>query len=235
MTAAADRHLLFGLLALAERDHQPGPARGRLPGLDARQVQEPGRPPGSPRRPDRRQRALLEALAAVHLEAHGGDVEKSLAAVSAGKSTRESLARIGDPEIEATLGHVASAHGSTEDGDGDRTDVLRRRLGHQRRPAVPRAPAACPGRAGGRVRGPRRRAESRGGAQADPRPPRRRPGQPPAVLDRGRDHRRTGTPRDRAGLRAGHVRRRPPLLRDAVHQGRQPQGGDRTASTPTSP
>ena len=54
-------------------------------------------------------RALLDALAEVHLEAHGGDVEKSLAAVSAGKSTRESLARIGDPDIEATLGHVASA------------------------------------------------------------------------------------------------------------------------------
>ena len=43
-------------------------------------------------------RALLEGLAEVHLEAHGGDVEKSLAAVSAGKSTRESLARIGDPD-----------------------------------------------------------------------------------------------------------------------------------------
>ena len=66
-------------------------------------------------------RALLEALAAVHLEAHGGDVEKSLAAVSAGKSTRESLARIGDPDIEATLGHVASAHVATDDGDADRT------------------------------------------------------------------------------------------------------------------
>ena len=46
--------------------------------------------------------------------------EKSLAAVAAGKSTRESLAKIGDPEIAATLGHVASAHGSTDD-DVDRT------------------------------------------------------------------------------------------------------------------
>jgi eukaryotic-like serine/threonine-protein kinase len=64
---------------------------------------------------------LLEGLAAVHLETHGGDVEKSLAAVSAGKSTRESLARIGDPEIGATLGHVRSAHGSTEDGSDERT------------------------------------------------------------------------------------------------------------------
>jgi serine/threonine-protein kinase len=66
-------------------------------------------------------RTLLEALAEVHLEAHGGDVEKSLAAVTAGKSTRESLARIGDAEIEATLGHVGSAQSSTDDADLDRT------------------------------------------------------------------------------------------------------------------
>ena len=66
-------------------------------------------------------RALVEALVDVHLEAHGGDVEQSLAAVSAGKSTRESLANLGDPDVDATLGHVASVHGSTEDGDGDRT------------------------------------------------------------------------------------------------------------------
>ena len=63
--------------------------------------------------------------------------------------------------------------------------------------------------------------------QADPRTPRRRPGQPPAVRRRGRDHRRTGAPGHRAGLRPGHLRRRPPLLRHAVHQGRHPQGGHR--------
>lgn len=65
-------------------------------------------------------RALLEALTEVHLEAHDGDVVKSLRVVSAGKSTQESLARIGDTDIEATLGHVDSAHAST-DGDPDRT------------------------------------------------------------------------------------------------------------------
>ena len=36
---------------------------------------------------------------------------------------------------------------------------------------------------------------------------------------RGRDHRRTRTSGSRAGLRAGHLRRRPAVLRDAVHQG----------------
>ena len=59
-------------------------------------------------------RALLEGLVEVHLEAHGGDAQQSLEAVSAGKSTRESLARLGDPDIEATLGHIGSASRTAE-------------------------------------------------------------------------------------------------------------------------
>ena len=66
-----------------------------------------------------------------------------------------------------------------------------------------------PGRPGRRLRRPRRRAAPRGGPEADPRPPRRRPGQPAAVPARGRDHRRAGAPGDRPGLRPGHLRRRP--------------------------
>ena len=54
-----------------------------------------------------------------------------------------------------------------------------------------------------------------------------------AVPARGRDHRRAGAPGDRAGLRPGDLRRRPALLRHAVHPGRQPQGGHRRSSTPT--
>ena len=53
-------------------------------------------------------------------EAARRDVEQSLAAFPAGNSTRESLAKLGDPDIEATLSHVASAPGST-DADVDRT------------------------------------------------------------------------------------------------------------------
>ena len=121
MTAGADRHLLFGLLALQNGLIDQGQlvaafqawtldkSRSLADHLEARGDLTTSR------------RALLEALADVHLEAHDGDVEKSLAAVSAGKSTRESLARIGDPEIGATLDRVASAHGSTEEGDADRT------------------------------------------------------------------------------------------------------------------
>ena len=87
MTAAADRHLLFGLLALQNGIINQGQlvaafqawtldkARSLADHLEARGDLTSAK------------RALLEALAAVHLEAHGGDVEKSLAAVPAGQST----------------------------------------------------------------------------------------------------------------------------------------------------
>ncbi len=121
MSAAADRHLLLGLLGLrngiisrAQLVHgfqawTLDKSKSLADHLEARDDLTVAR------------RELLEALAAVHLEAHGGDVEKSLAAVSAGKSTRETLARIGDPDIGATLSHVASAHASSEDADADGT------------------------------------------------------------------------------------------------------------------
>ncbi len=120
MTAAADHHFLFGLLALQNGIINQGQlvaafqawaldrSRSLADHLEARGDLTTAR------------RALLEALASVHLEAHGGEVERSLAAVSAGKSTRERLARIGDPEINETLGHIPSAIGPTED-DIDRT------------------------------------------------------------------------------------------------------------------
>ena len=120
--AAADRHLLLGLLALqnsiinqAQLVHAfqawtLDKSKSLAEHLEAR-----GDLSGA-------KRALLEALSEFHLEAHNGDVEKSLAAVSAGKTTRESLARAGGPELETTLGHVGSPEGSThDDNDPDRT------------------------------------------------------------------------------------------------------------------
>jgi hypothetical protein len=64
-------------------------------------------------------RALLEALAAEHLAAHGNDPEKSLAALELNRSTRESLANAGGPVVEATIAHVGP--GSDTDGDDGRT------------------------------------------------------------------------------------------------------------------
>ena len=69
--------------------------------------QQPGRPPGSPRRPDAVPSGRCwKALADGPSEKHGGDVEKSLAAVPSDRSARASLAALGEPEIEATLARV---------------------------------------------------------------------------------------------------------------------------------
>ena len=63
---------------------------------------------------DAGERALLEGLAAKQLSRHGGDAEKSLAALNTGRSIRASLVKIGDPDVEATLGHAARVSGATE-------------------------------------------------------------------------------------------------------------------------
>jgi len=101
MTAAAERHLLLGLLALQTGIIDQGQlvaafqawmldkrrsladmlvARGDLNAI---------------------QRSLLEGLADQHLQKHG-DVEKSLAAVPNIGSTRAVLAVLGEPDITAT-------------------------------------------------------------------------------------------------------------------------------------
>jgi serine/threonine-protein kinase len=65
---------------------------------------------------DGEQRAAIEALVGLHLKKHGSDPVKSLASISAGRSTRESLARIADPEIDATLAQVGTGSRLTEPG-----------------------------------------------------------------------------------------------------------------------
>ncbi len=53
-------------------------------------------------------RALLEALVVAHLEAHGGSVEDSLAAISARPSARESLSTIQNTDVGEVLPRIAS-------------------------------------------------------------------------------------------------------------------------------
>jgi serine/threonine-protein kinase len=64
-------------------------------------------------------RPLLDALVDAHLELHGGDLERSLAALHIGRSTRESLAGAGGPAVEATLARVGNQAGA--DAEADRT------------------------------------------------------------------------------------------------------------------
>src|SRR5262249_33212808 len=53
-------------------------------------------------------RAAVEALVVRHVKKHGGDPEQSLAAVSAGASTRERLARVGGRDVAVSLGRLGS-------------------------------------------------------------------------------------------------------------------------------
>jgi hypothetical protein len=133
MTAAADHHLLFGLLAL----HNGLIDQGALVAAFQAWTRDKARSLADHLVArgdlDANARAGLDAIVALHIEKHG-DVERSLGAVPAGKSTRESLARLGDPDIDGTLNHVASGHGSTENGDVDRT-ALREALAIRARAA----------------------------------------------------------------------------------------------------
>ncbi len=118
----ADRHLLFGLLAL-----QNGLIdQAQLVATFQSWTRDKDRPLADHLVElgylDRAHCPLLEGLAALHLARHGGDAEQSVAATPAGKSTRESLARIGDPDLDGTLARVdprSTLHGN--DGDADRT------------------------------------------------------------------------------------------------------------------
>ena len=107
MTSAADRQLLFGLIALQTGLINQGQLLAAFQAwtLDkskslADHLEAGGDLAGA-------RRAALEVLANAHLERHGGDVEKSLAAVPANRTTRASLAALGEPEIEATLARVS--------------------------------------------------------------------------------------------------------------------------------
>src|SRR4051794_1922809 len=123
---AADRDLLFGLLAL-----QNGLIdQGQLVAAFQAWTRDKGRTLADHLVArgdlDADARAGLEAIVALHVKKHGG-VEKSLAAVPANRSTRAGLAALGEPEIEATLARVTRNHNghSTEaDYDPDRTATL---------------------------------------------------------------------------------------------------------------
>jgi serine/threonine-protein kinase len=117
----AERHLLFGLLALQIGliDQSQLVAAFQAWTLDkARTLADHlvGRADL-----DGDDRSAVEALVARHLKRHG-DVERSLAAIPAGRSTRESLARVADPEVGGTLAHLGSASTRPgDDADVDRT------------------------------------------------------------------------------------------------------------------
>ena len=62
---------------------------------------------------DRGQRSLLDELSSQHLKKHGGDIEKSLAAVPVERSICETLAGIGDPDLSTALRSIATDPSAT--------------------------------------------------------------------------------------------------------------------------
>ena len=113
----ADRDLLFGMLAL-----QNGLVdQGQLVAAFQSWTRDRARPLAEHLAArgdlDPDQRAGVEAMVGLHLRKHRGDPAKSLASIPAGRSTRESLAALGDPAIEHSLTQLASG----SDGEADRT------------------------------------------------------------------------------------------------------------------
>jgi eukaryotic-like serine/threonine-protein kinase len=119
-TIAADRNLLFGLLALQVGlvDQERLMAAFRAWAQDkSRAMADYLADHGDL---DADDRAAVDALVARHLKKHGGSAEKSLAAMPAGPSTRESLARIGDADLERSLAQIGQPTMASA-ADGDRT------------------------------------------------------------------------------------------------------------------
>jgi serine/threonine protein kinase len=103
MSAAADRNLLFGILAL-QMDFI---SRAQLIAAMHAWVLDKRRPLGDilndhgALEPTRR--TLLDALVQEHLQAHGDDPEQSLAAVSSIHSVHTELRQIGDADVQHSL------------------------------------------------------------------------------------------------------------------------------------
>ncbi len=118
--SAADRNLLFGLLAL-----QNGLIdQSQLVAAFQAWTLQKGRPLADHLVGrgdlDADDRTAVEALVARHLKKHGGSTEKSLAALPAARSTQRSLARIEDPELAASLAGLPGI-GAGPDSGGERT------------------------------------------------------------------------------------------------------------------
>jgi tetratricopeptide (TPR) repeat protein len=106
---SADRNLLFGILALQmdfiTRDALIEAMHAWV--LDkAKSLEQILLEQGTLRQDAH---ALLAALVDKHLALHDNDAEKSLAALSSAGSVREQLARLADPDLDASLAHVSAA------------------------------------------------------------------------------------------------------------------------------
>jgi hypothetical protein len=113
--AASDRNLLFGILAL-QMDFI---TRDALIRAMQAWVLEKSQPLGQllveQGAMSADHRALLEPLVQKHIEMHGNDPQKSLAALSSIGSARQQLQQIEDADVQASLIHVSKLVPANED------------------------------------------------------------------------------------------------------------------------
>lgn len=112
---AADRNLLFGILAM-QMDFI---SRGQL--VDAMQAwvfdkqKSLGEILCAQKVLDQDSRALLDTLVEKHVARHDNDVEKSLAATGSAADVRKQLSSITDADVQASLSHVAPVSATEAD------------------------------------------------------------------------------------------------------------------------
>src|ERR1051325_591966 len=103
---AADRNLLFGILAM-QMDFI---TREQLSAAMEAWVFDKAKSLGEILQAQQAlaedNRALLEALVRKHLAQHGNDAEKSLAAISSASEVKKDLEKIADADVQASLVHV---------------------------------------------------------------------------------------------------------------------------------
>ncbi len=120
------RDLLFGLLALQTGMIDQGALFAAFAAWTRDKVRPLADHLGDRGGLDAEGRAAVEAMVAVHVKRHGGDVEKSLASVPMNPSARAGLAALGEPEIGATLARVArSKNGQATDAEAEDEDPER--------------------------------------------------------------------------------------------------------------
>jgi serine/threonine-protein kinase len=111
---SADRNLLFGILAL-QMDFI---SRDALVGAMHAWVLDKAKPLGQILREQDQlaedEHALLDGLVRKHLEKHGNEPQRSLAALNSVRSVRQDLQQLADADVQTSLVHVSTAR-SAED------------------------------------------------------------------------------------------------------------------------
>ena len=105
---AADRNLLFGILALQMDFVKRDALLAAMQAWVFNKTTSLGQILREQNVIGAEEEELLEALVRKHLQRHNNDPEKSLAAVTPAVSVKEELERIDDPQLQATLAGLAS-------------------------------------------------------------------------------------------------------------------------------